>query len=446
MTPMPPSSHTAFPGFRVSMIRLLGRWLALCVLALVPLSAARAQLTIEIVGGAATMIPIAIVPFDAEATWPLGISGIVGADLSRSGLFRLVNTDGVVPRPARAEDVQPAVWRARNADAVVVGSMRPLPDGRVDVRFALVDVVKQATLVSMAFTVSQAQFRATAHKIADVIYEKLTGDPGVFSTRIAYIAKQGARYQLMVADADGFNPQSIVASNQPLLSPRWSPDGTRLAYVSFESRKPVVYVQSLTTGQRRAVADFRGSNSSPAWSPDGRKLVVTLSKDGGSQVFLMNPDGTGVTRVLTSQSIDTEAMFTPDGQSLVFTSDRGGTPQIYRANLLTRQVERLTFDGNYNVSPRPFPDGKGIVFVHRENGRFEIASLDFASRQVQVLTSGPGDESPSIAPNGKMIIYANEAGGRGTLAAVSSDGRVKQRLVAPATDVREPAWGPLPRP
>jgi len=384
------------------MIRLLGRWLAVCLLALVPLSAARAQLTIEIVGGAATMIPIAIVPFDAEATWPLGISGIVGADLSRSGLFRLVNTDGIVPRPARAEDVQPAVWRARSADAVVVGSMRPLPDGRVDVRFALVDVVKQTTLVSMAFTVSQAQFRATAHKIADVIYEKLTGDPGVFSTRIAYIAKQGARYQLMVADADGFNPQSIVASNQPLLSPRWS--------------------------------------------PDGRKLVVTLSKDGGSQVFLMNPDGTGVTRVLTSQSIDTEAMFTPDGQSLVFTSDRGGTPQIYRANLLTRQVERLTFDGNYNVSPRPFPDGKGVTFVHRENGRFEIASLDFASRQMQVLTSGPGDESPSIAPNGKMIIYANEAGGRGTLAAVSSDGRVKQRLVAPATDVREPAWGPLPRP
>jgi TolB protein len=427
------------------MILSLRRWLAFGLLAAVPFVPAQAQLSIEIVGGAATAIPIAIVPFDAEATWPLGITGIVGADLSRSGLFRLVNADGVVPRPARAPDVQPAVWRGRGADAVVVGSMRPLPDGRVDVRFDLVDVVKQATLASMAYTVAPAQFRATAHKIADVIYEKMTGAPGVFSTRIAYVSKQGTRYQLMVADADGYNPQTIVSSNQPLLSPRWSPDGTRIAYVSFESRKPVVYVQSLVNGTRRAIANFRGSNSSPGWSPDGSKLVVTLSKDGGSQMFLMNPDGTGITRVLTSASIDTEAMFTPDGRSLVFTSDRGGTPQIYRVSLATHQVERLTFEGDYNVSPRPFPDGKGIAFVHRENGRFEIATLDFATHQMQVLTSGPSDESPSIAPNGRMIIYANEAGGGGTLAAVSTDGRVKQRLVAPATDVREPAWGPLPR-
>ena len=427
------------------MILLLRRWLAFGLLAAAPFVPAHAQLSIEIVGGAATAIPIAVVPFDAEATWPLGITGIVGADLSRSGLFRLVDTSGVVPRPARALDVQPATWRARGADAVVVGSMRPLPDGRVDVRFDLVDVVKQTTLVSMTYTVTPAQFRATAHKIADVIYATMTGAPGVFSTRIAYVAKQGPRYQLIVADADGFDPQAIVSSNQPLLSPRWSPDGTRIAYVSLESRKPVVYVQSLVTGARRAVANYRGSNSSPAWSPDGTKLVVTLSKDGGSQMFMMNPDGTDVTRVLTSASIDTEAMFTPDGQSLVFTSDRGGTPQIYRVSLATHQVERLTFDGDYNVSPRPFPDGKGIAFVHRENGRFEIATLDFATRQMQVLTSGPSDESPSIAPNGRMILYANEAGGRGTLAAVSTDGRVKQRLVAPATDVREPAWGPLPR-
>lgn len=421
------------------------RWLTVGFLTCMPFVPAHAQLSIEIIGGAATAIPIAVVPFDAEATWPLGITGIVGADLARSGLFRLVNTDGVVPRPASAADVQPAVWRGRGADAVVAGSMRPLPGGEVDVRFALVDVVKQVTLASMAYTVKPAQFRATAHKIADVIYEKMTGAPGVFSTRIAYIAKQGQRYQLMVADADGYGPQAVVSSNQPLLSPRWSPDGTRIAYVSFETRKPVVYVQSLVTGARRVIADFRGSNSSPAWSPDGSKIVVTLSKDGGSQMFLMNPDGSGVTRVLTSSSIDTEAMFMPDGRSLVFTSDRGGTAQIYRVNLATRQVERLTFDGDYNVSPRPFPDGKSIAFVHRENGRFEIATLDLATHQMQVLTSGPSDESPSIAPNGRMILYANEARGGGTLAAVSSDGRVKQRLVAPATDVREPAWGPLPR-
>jgi TolB protein len=425
------------------MILSLRRWLA--VVALSSLSfGAQAQLSIEILGGAGTTIPIAIVPFDAEATWPLGISGIVGADLARSGLFRLVDTNGVVPRPARAEDVQPAVWRARNADAVVVGSMLPLPDGRVDVRFALVDVVKQANLVSMSFTVTPQQFRVTAHKIADVIYEKLTGDRGVFSTRIAYITKQGPRYQLLVADADGYGPQSIVSSNEPLLSPRWSPDGSRLAYVSFENKKPVVYVQSLDTGARRAVAEFRGSNSSPAWSPDGRRLAVTLTKDGGSQVYLMNADGSNVSRVLTSPGIDTEAMFTPDGQSLVFTSDRGGTPQIYRASLNSGQVERLTFDGSYNVSPRPLPDGKGMVFVRRDGGRFQVASLDYATRQVQVLTSGSLDESPSVSPNSRLILYASSDGGRGILAAVSSDGRVKQRLVAPAVDVREPAWGPLP--
>jgi TolB protein len=429
------------------MIPSLRRWLAIAALCLLPfgIQSARAQLSIEILGGAGTMIPIAIVPFEAEATWPLGISGVVGADLARSGLFRLVDTGGIVPRPARAEDVQFGVWRSRNADAVVVGSMLPLPGGRVDVRFALVDVAKQATLVSMAFNITPQQFRLTAHKIADIIYEKLTGDRGVFSTRIAYITKQGPRFQLLVADADGNDPQSIVASNEPLLSPRWSPDGSRLAYVSFENKKPVVYVQSLDTGERRAVANFRGSNSSPAWSPDGRRLAVTLTKDGGSQVYLMNADGSNVQRVLSSPGIDTEATFTPDGQSLVFTSDRGGTPQIYRANLATREVERLTYEGTYNVSPRPLPDGKGLVFVRRDGGRFQIATLDYATRQVQVLTPGSNDESPSVAPNGKLVIYASENGGRGILAAVSIDGRVKQRLVAPATDVREPAWGPFPR-
>ncbi|HVO87525.1 MAG TPA: Tol-Pal system beta propeller repeat protein TolB [Casimicrobiaceae bacterium] len=429
------------------MIRTLRCAFALLLAALVLAAApARAQLTIEIVGGAGTTIPISIVGFENESNWPLGISGVVGADLARSGLFRLIDPTGVVPKPFRAEEVQPAVWRGKTADAVVVGSMKPLPDGRVEVSFALVDVVKQASLASVSFTVTPQQFRATAHKIADIVYEKLTGDAGVFSTRIAYITKQGSRFQLLVADADGFDPQSIVSSNEPLLSPRWSPDGTRLAYVSFEQRKPVVYVQNLDTGERRAVANFRGSNSSPAWSPDGRRLAVTLSKDGSSQVYIMNADGGSATRVLSSPSIDTEAWFTPDGGSLLFTSDRGGTPQIYRANLASGAVERLTFEGSYNVSARPMPDGKGFAYVRRDGGRYQIAIMDLATRQTQVLTSGPDDESPSVAPNGRMIIYANESsGGHGILNAVSSDGRVKQRLVAPATDVREPAWGPLPR-
>ena len=420
--------------------------LALAALSFLTFAPARAQLTIEIVGGAGTAVPIAIVPFDGESAGPAGISTIVGADLARSGLFKLVGTDGIVPRPSRIEEVQAAAWRAKGADAVVVGSARPQADGRVEVRFALVDVVKQAPLVAMVYAVTPAQFRATAHKIADVIYEKMTGDPGVFSTRIAYITKQGTRFQLLVADADGFDPQTIVTSNEPMLSPRWAPDGMRIAYVSFESKKPVVYVQNLATGSRAAVANFRGSNSSPAWSPDGRTLAVTLTKDGGSQLYLMNADGSNPQRVMTSSSIDTEAMFMPDGKSILFTSDRGGSPQIYRLPLGGGAVERLTFDGSYNVSARPFPDSKGFAFVRRDGARFQIATQDFASRQVQVLTSGPLDESPSVAPNGKLILYANEVGGRGTLAAVSSDGRVKQRLVSQATDVREPAWGPFPRP
>ena len=405
----------------------------------------QAQLTIEIIGGAGTTIPIAIVPFAGENAFPLGVTGVVGADLQRSGLFRLIDAANVSPRPARAEDVRYADWKARGADAVVVGSMTPLPDGRIDVRFALLDDVKQTQLAGFSYVVPQAQLRATAHKIADVIYEKLTGDVGVFSTRIAYIAKQGRRFELFVAEADGFGAQSVVASNEPLLSPTWSPDGTRIAYVSMENRKPVVYVQSLASGQRHVLANFRGSNSAPAWAPDGNRLVVTLTKDGNSQLYLINADGSGVQRLLASPAIDTEANFAPDGKAILFTSDRGGSPQIYRYTMGSGQVERMTYDGSYNVSPRYLPDGRGFAFVRRDGGRFNVAVQDFATRQTQVLTQGSADESPSVAPNGKMIIYASEVGSRGILAAVSSDGRVKQRLTAAATDVREPAWGPLPK-
>jgi TolB protein len=418
---------------------------ALAAALVLPLAPARAQLTIEIVGGAGTAIPIAIVPFEGEGAFPLGISGIVTADLERSGLFRAVDTGGIVPRPARAEDVRADLFRGRGADAVVVGSMQSLGEGRVDVRYALVDSVRGGTLAATRYVVTSAQFRATAHKIADEIYEKLTGDRGVFSTRIAYVAKQGPRYQLVVADADGADPQSIVSTDEPLLSPRWSPDGTRIAYVSLEQRKPIVYVQNLATGARTAIAAFRGSNSAPAWSPDGRQLAVTLTRDGGSQLFLMNADGSGLRRIMTSPGADTEAWFMPDGRSLLFTSDRGGSPQIYRIGLNGGGVERITFEGSYNVSPRALPDGKGMVYVRRDGNRYQIAIMDFATRQTQVLTTGPLDESPSIAPNGKLVLYANETQGRGILNAVSADGRVKQRIVAPATDVREPAWGPLLR-
>jgi TolB protein len=408
-------------------------------------SAARAVLTIEIIGSGANQFPIAIVPFRAEAGNPQPVTPVIGADLGRSGVFRMVDAGGINPPPYEPQDVNYATWRARGAEAVVIGTVSPLSDGRFDVRFRLMDVAKQTQLAGFAYTVAAAQLRHTAHKIADVIFEKLTGDKGVFSTRITYVVKRGTRFELHVADADGHGAQTVLGSNEPLISPTWSPDGNQLAYVSFEQRKPVVYVQSLTTGVRRAVANHWGSNSAPAWSPDGRKLAVVLTKDGGSQIYLINADGSGVARLTNSSAIDTEPTFSPDGELMLFTSDRGGSPQIYGMTAKGGDPRRLTFEGSYNVTPRFNPDGKSFTFIQRNGGRFNVAVQDLTSRQVQVLTDGALDESPSFAPNGRMILYATEVKGRGILSAVSSDGRVKQRLTADTGDVREPAWGPLPK-
>jgi TolB protein len=405
---------------------------------------ARAALNIEIVGSGANQIPIAIAPFRSEESLPQQITSIVSADLTRSGLFKSVDAGGVVPIPFEPEQVVYPTWRARGADALVIGTATPAGDGRFDVRFRLFDVVKQTQLAGFSYTVTAGQLRLTAHKIADVIYEKLTGDPGVFATRITYVMRRGTRYELHVADADGFGAQTILASNEPIISPSWSPEGNRLAYVSFERRKPVVYVQSLTTGQRTPVANFFGSNSAPAWSPDGRRLAVVLTKDGGSQIFMIDAAGRGTAqRLSTSAGIDTEPNFSPDGQWIIFTSDRGGSPQIYRMPATGGQAQRLTFEGSYNVSPRHSPDGKSFTFIRRDGGRFAVAVQDFATRQLQMLTDGPLDESPSFAPNSRMVLYAAEIRGRGILAAVSSDGRVKQRFTESGGDVREPAWGPL---
>jgi TolB protein len=418
---------------------------AVILLLLVPVPAARAVLTIEIIGSGANQFPIAIVPFRAEGGLPQQLTPVISADLARSGVFRAIDAGGLNPPPSEPQEVNYPTFRARGADAVVIGTVAPQPDGRYEVRFRLMDVQKQAQLAGFAYTASREQLRHTAHKIADVIYEKLTGDKGVFSTRIAYVAKNGKRFELQVADADGYGAQTILQSGEPIISPSWSPDGTRLAYVSFEQKKPVVYVQSLTTGARRAVANFWGSNSAPTWSPDGRRLAVVLTKDGGSQIYVVGADGGEATRLTRSTAIDTEPNFSPDGQLLLFTSDRGGSPQIYGMSTSGNDVRRLTFEGTYNVSPRFNPDGKSFTFIQRNGGRFNVAVQDLATRQVQVLTDGTVDESPSFAPNGRMILYATEVRGRGILSAVSSDGRVKQRLTANAGDVREPAWGPLPK-
>jgi TolB protein len=312
------------------------------------------------------------------------------------------------------------------------------------VRFRLLDVLKQSQIGGIAFTLTAAQVRLTAHKIADFVYEKLTGERGVFSTRIAYIVKQGPRYELRVADADGQNAQSILISPEPIMSPAWSPDGTRMAYVSFQNKKPILFVQNLSANKQPApVANYRGSNSAPAWTPDGRQLAAVLTKDGGSQIYLMNADGTNLRRITFSGGIDTEPFFTPDGQSIYFTSDRGGSPQIYRMPLSGGEPVRISFEGDYNVSPRVSPDGKTLAYISRVSGRFQLMAMDLESKQIQTLTDGQRDESPSFAPNGRIILYATDVDNRGVLAAVSSDGRFKQRLGIQAADVREPSWGPF---
>jgi TolB protein len=402
------------------------------------------QLSIEITGAGAQRIPLAIAPFPGEGALGPGVSAVVRADLERSGLFRVLELPPLAPPPTETSFVNYPEWRARLADALVLGSVSPRPDGRFELRFRLYDVVKQAPLGGIAYTLSREQSRATAHRVADYVYEKLTGEKGVFSTRIAYVVKRGNRFELQIADADGAGAETALASLEPIISPAWSPDGRRLAYVSFEAKKPVVYVHSLLDGKRHAVAHFRGSNSAPAWAPDGKTLAVVLSVEGGSQIYTLSADGSGPRRRLTASSaIDTEPRYSPDGQSIYFTSDRGGSPQIYRMSAAGGEPQRVTFEGSYNVSPRLSPDGKTLAYVSRNAGRFQVALLDLANRQVQIITDSEHDESPSFAPNGRMILLATVIGGRGVLSAVSVDGRVRQRLPFAGGDVREPAWGPF---
>jgi len=415
---------------------------ALLVLSAIP---AWAAMTIEIVGGASNRIPLAILPFgvkQAEGARPdatLAIADVVAGDLGRSGYFRLVESKDSVS-PVDPQTLSLSVWKGRGADAVLMGQVLPASDGKLEVRFWLMDAVRQTQLKAMAYVSSPSGLRVVAHKIADEVHQILLGEPSNYSGRIAYILKRNGRYELQVADADSQNAVTVTASPEPLISPAWSPDGQRLAYVSFEDKKPVIYVQNLSDGSRRAVAKFRGSNSAPAWSPDGRKLAVTLSKDETSQIYLLDMESGAATRFTHGGALDTEPLFSPDGRWLFFTSNRGGTPQIYKASLIDGSLNRVTFEGSYNVSPALSPDGKTLAFVHRRDARFHVAVMDLGSGQMQVLTDTVYDESPSFAPNGRQILYATLVNGRGVLATVSVDGKVRQRL-SQSGDLREPAWG-----
>lgn len=403
---------------------------------------AHADLTIDITGVGSTQVAVSVSPFVGNDGLPEDLSAIIQNDLVRSGFFRHVNTTANVVLDENSL-IDPTAWKSVGVDALVAGSVKKLPDGRLDIRFNLHDTNQQKSLGRFSYVINQGAMRLTAHKIADFVYEQFLGEPGVFATRLAYVEKNKGINKLIIADSDGANPQVALSSKEPIISPAWSPDGTRLAYVSFETRKPVVFIHTLSTGQRRAVANFKGSNSAPTWSPDGQTLALVLTKDGGSQIYTMTQDGRNLTRLTSTGGINTEPVYTKDGQSIYFTSDRGGGPQIYRMNANGSNVTRVTFGGNYNISPRISPDGKLLTYVTRREGQFKIATLDLESGAESLLTNTVRDESPSFSPNGRFILYATKRGNKGILAMVSKSGAIKQDLTSTQGNISEPTWGPM---
>ena len=424
------------------MVLIKNLFSTLLFAALLTTLSANAALDIEISGGNAQKIPIAVLPFANTAITKDNINEIIAADLTRSGLFRLLETRGMANLPTSPAQINYSQWTSLQAQAVTVGNVEAIEGGRFKVNFQLMDALKQTQLASMDYQIAPSQVRNTAHKIADVIYQKLTGEAGIFASRIAYITKSGKRYALQVADADGFNPQNVVSSNEPIISPAWSPDGKKLAYVSFEKKKPIIYVQSLTSGSREVLANFKGNNSAPAWSPDGSQLAIVLTYGANSQIYTIPANGGSLKQITKSNAIDTEPAYSPDGSQIYFSSDRGGKPQIYKVSASGGNATRVTFEGAYNVSPRFSPDGKNLAYIRNDAGKFKVALQNLATGQVQLLSDGAQDESPSFAPNGRIILYATKSRGRGQLAAVSVDGNVRQRLNDATGDVREPAWSP----
>jgi len=409
---------------------------------------AQAILTIDITQGIEGALPIAIVPFAWQATSAPpadSVSEIVSNDLARSGRFAPLPTQSLPQQPTEIGQIDFNSWRTVDSRYLVIGGVQPAGGGYV-VRFQLFDVLRGEQIIGYSLPVESSALRRTAHRISDLIYEALTGEPGAFDSRIAYITAQGrgksAVYRLQIADTDGAGGKTIVTSKEPLLSPTWSPDGARLAYVSLEGKRSAIYVQDIASGQRSQVAAWPGLNGAPAWSPDGSRLALSLSKDGNSEIYLLNLGNRNLQRLTQNPAIDTEPSWAPDGQSLVFTSDRGGQPQIYRMGLGGGTPQRLTYSGSYNASASFSPDASKLVMLNGNGGAYRIAVLDLATNQTTVLTNTSMDESPSFAPNGSMVIYAV---GR-DLAAVSVDGRVRQRLAVEAgAEVREPAWSPRNR-
>ena len=414
-----------------------------------------AALTIQITKGVDGAQPIAVVPFSTEkvkTALPYDLVSIINNDLARSGRFAPMPKKDLIARPHDGGTVRFGDWRLVNMDYLLVGRVRQLGDVNYEVQFQLFDVFKGEQVTGISYPFVAGDTRRMAHRISDIVYEKLTGQKGAFNTRIAYVTALTAatskhEYHLNIADSDGFNEQTILNSAKPLMSPAWSPDGQQLAYVSFEAQRPQIFIQQVFNGQRQRLTDFEGLNSAPVWSPDGKYLAMTLSKSGNPELYLFEIATRKLTKLTNHPAIDTEPTWSPDGSKLVFTSDRGGKPQLYIMRLARNKPasrpRRLTFEGEYNARGVFSPDGKYLAMVHGNNRRFQIAVLELANKTLQVLTDSRLDESPSFAPNGSMIIYATNRDNRGVLAAVSVDGRVHQRLEVQQGDVREPAWSPL---
>lgn len=433
----------------LSALKLRAAATMLAIVTLLAVSApSHAQLRLDITQGVRDAVPIAVVPFGGQAEGGANdIAAVISNDLRMSGRFAPLERRDMVTRPTSGSEIRFDDWRLLKSDFIVVG--RVVPDGSdLAVSFELHNVRTGASLLAQRLPSTEKGLRATAHRIADLVFERLTGIPGAFSTRIAYVAVDGKppaqRYRLIVADADGYGPRTVLESREPIMSPAWSPDGQYLAYVSFEGKTSAVYVQRLATGERSRVSARAGINGAPAWSPDGRKLALTLSRDGNLDLYTLDLATQALTRVTSDEAIDTEAEWSKDGRSLYFTSDRAGNAQVYMVRLdEARPAERVTFTNGYNARPRMSPDGKEIALVTLDRGGYRIAIMDLASRNLRVLTNGRQDESPSFAPNGALVIYATRDGGRGALAIASSDGAFQQRLSSDQGDVRDPAWQPL---